>query len=311
MTEVNESLSTDSGGMSKDLENSIPSMTKAAMTMIKKRKPIYDFHTRNQSFLDVYVDLKKLGIKNNKFFLVLYDKDLIGVNPFQEILPLELQLKIQFETLINPWYWLREICRIPEDGSPIEIGGGSPFLLDRNSAATWWCFLHGIAHYGSKPRQCGKTQDAISKFNYCYHYGSAASTILFFNKDAALSKTNLYRLKCQRDMMPAFMQMKIDIRDDGTMLKEIDNITTMRNPVNGNTIKVMPKANSPDMATRLGRGETSSLQLFDEFDYIPYNINIIDASVFAFSTASINAAKNGSLFGRVFISTPRKFALSS
>lgn len=304
MAEVNETLTTDSGGMSKELEFSLPALTKSAVSMVKKRKPIPDFHTKNQSFLDVYNDLKKLGVKNNKFFLMIYDKSLIGVDPYQPILPLETQLKIQFEVLINPWYWLREICRIPEDGSPIEIGGGSPFILDRNSVATWYCFLHGIPHYASKPRQCGKTQDAIAKFNYAYHYGSAASTILFFSKDAALAKTNLYRLKCQRDMMPAFMQMRVDIRDDGTVVKEVDNITTMRNPINGNTIKIMPKANSADMATRLGRGDTSSLHMFDEFDYIPYNMQIIDASVFSYSKASLNAEKNGSLHCRIFCSTP-------
>ena len=41
----------------------------------------HDFLTKNQSFLDIHYFLKNKGIENNKFFLVLYDSDLLGINP--------------------------------------------------------------------------------------------------------------------------------------------------------------------------------------------------------------------------------------
>ena len=41
----------------------------------------YDTETTNLSFLQVASDLKKLGIKNNMFFLRLYDKGLQGIDP--------------------------------------------------------------------------------------------------------------------------------------------------------------------------------------------------------------------------------------
>ena len=302
--DIKNSMSDDQGALNPDIEGGFDELVSSAKKIIKQRKPTYDFNTKNKSFINLYNDLRTLGIKNNKFFLKIYDKDLIGIDPFQKVLPLELQLKIILECIINPWYWLREVCRIPVDGSPIEIGGGSPFLIDRNSAATWYLFLNGIDHYGSKPRQCGKTQDALSKFDYAMHFGSISSTILFLNKDAELSKTNLYRLKCQRDMLPAYMQMKIKFNEDGTIEKETDNITTMRNPITGNTIRVLPRATSKDAAMRLGRGHTAALHYFDEFDFINYNIEIINASAFSYSTASENAKKQNSLYGRIFTSTP-------
>ena len=82
-----------------------------------------------------------------------------------------------------------------------------------------------------------------------------ASTFLFFNKDADQAKRNLYRLKCQRDMLPEFMQMRIMIGEDGSIDKGQENITSMRNPINNNTISIMPKATSKDAGVKLGNDD--------------------------------------------------------
>lgn len=290
--------------MPEDIGNSFLDIEKQAKQMLSSRKRKYDFKTKNKSFLDVYQDLYKMGIKNNKFHLRIYDTSLIGIDPYSPMLPFDVQLKIILECMINPWYWLREVCRVPVDGMPIEPGGGSEFLLDRTSIASWYCFLNGIAHYNSKPRQRGKTQDCIAKINYTYHFGAISSTMLFFNKDFDLAKTNLYRFKCQRDMLPVYMQMRVVYRDDGKLDREQNNITTMRNPVNGNTIRAMPKATSKDGAMKLGRGETAAVLYCDEFDFMPFNVEILNAAVFAFARASQSAKDNGSLYGRIFSSTP-------
>lgn len=301
---VDRDLMIDDSDMDPKIESALPSLAEAAKNSMKKRKPIPDFHTSNKSFLNLYNDLYKMGIKNNKFFLRIYDKDLIGVNPYQKILPLDLQLKIILECMINPWYWLREICRIPEDGAPIEVGGGTQYQIDRNNAAAWYCYLNGIDHYQSKPRQCGKTQDALAKQNYAYHYGTISANFLFFNKDQSLAKINLYRFKCQRDLMPAFMQMKFIITEDGKLDKGTDNITTMKNPITNNMITVMPKPTSADSARKLGRGNTAAFHHYDEFDFIPFNMDIVNAAAFSYSKATENAIKNNSLYSRIYTSTP-------
>ena len=293
----------DSGGMNSDIADNYAKLKHAAMQIHDKKG--YQWNTKNKSFIDLHKDLKTLGVKNNKFFLALYDKTLENVDPFAPVVPLELQARIAREVIRNPWYYLREIARIPMDGKPIVPGGGSPFIIDRNSAATWYLFLNGIDTYASKPRQCGKTQDAIAKINYAYNFGSLAATITLANKDLTLNKMNLARLKAQRDMLPAYLQAK-NIFDIATLkiLKETSNVTSMRNPVTNNNIILLPTANSEAKADGLGRGYTSSIQLWDEFDWTPYNTKIIDCSVFAFNTASANAKTNKSLYGRLFTSTP-------
>ena len=75
----------------------------------------------------------------------------------------------------------------------MEVGGGVPFNIDRNSLASWVLFLNGVDYYASKPRQRGKTQNAIAQFNYAFHFGTMASQTLFFNKDEAQAVENLYR----------------------------------------------------------------------------------------------------------------------
>lgn len=302
--DFDDDFSADNSTMNKEVEQNLDKLIVASST-VKKRKPIYDFETKNKTFIELYNDLYKLGIKNNKFVLRLYDPDLKGISPYQPILPIDMQIKILYECIINPWYWLREVCRIPEDGAPIEIGGGTQYKIDRNNLAAWYLFLNGIDHYQSKPRQTGKTQDAVAKQNYAFHYGTLSANFLFFNKDQALAKQNLYRLKCQRDMMPSYMQMRYIVEDGGKVNKGIDNITTMRNPITNNTILVMPKATSKDSAIKLGRGNTAAFHYYDEADFTPWIEEIINAAAFSYSTASKNARNNGSLYGRIYTSTPK------
>ena len=66
----------------------------------------------------------------------------------------------------------------------------------------------------------------------------------------------------------------------------------------------MGKATSKETAMKLGRGSTAALQYYDEFDFIPFQTEIMNAASFAYSTAARNAEANNSLFGRVLTSTP-------
>ena len=306
MSIIDEELNReDHFNLNPDVKQAAEAIVMTNKKSIPRRKPIYDWKTSNESFLELHEDLKILGVENNKFFLRLFDPDLQGVNPFLPNLPPELQIKIWFETWINPWYFLREISRIPEDGKAIEIGGGSEFKIDRTSVACWFLFLNGIDHYESKPRQCGKTQDALAKQLYAFNWGSVSTNFLFFNKDFPQAKVNLYRLKCQREMLPSFLHMSYAYDEEtGKIDKGTNNVTSMRNPINGNTIKCMTKATSVDIANSQGRGDTAAMHYMDEFDFWPYNTTIMKASSFAYSKASENAKKNNSLHCRICTSTP-------
>lgn len=87
---------------------------------------IYDIKTSNKSFLRMSAELRKKGVKNNKFFLALYDEGLVGVDPHSKKLSAEMKVRIYKEICINKWYFLREVIRIPIEG---KLEGG-PYKLN-------------------------------------------------------------------------------------------------------------------------------------------------------------------------------------
>ena len=79
---------------------------------VVKKKIYYQMTTNNKSFLDMHHFLKAKGINNNKFFLVLFDPDLAGIDPRDPKLNRMMKQKVLRECITNYWYFLREIVRI-------------------------------------------------------------------------------------------------------------------------------------------------------------------------------------------------------
>lgn len=280
-----------------------------ALNMSKKRKSslkrkgdlYYDFGTRNTSFLQTAKDLKINGVENYYFMLALYDPDLEGIDPYAPGIEKnqELCMKIITECVRNPWYFLREVSRIPEPG-----GSACQFLLNRATCAAIWCFLNGLDMYITIARQIGKTQSIIAIIVWVFLFGSTNTEIMFFHIDQPGSNNNLKRVKAQRELLPSFMQMRFKITDDGKVDKGTDNAQTILNPLNKNTIVTKGKATSKDRADTMGRGATSPVQYFDEFEFITHIKTILQAAGPAYVTSSRNAKKNNSAYGRLFSSTP-------
>ena len=106
-------------------------------------QPYYIQNTTNKSFLRMHTLLKKMGIKNNAFFLACTQKELLNVDPHnpKEITP-EIAARIAYECKVNPWYYFREVVRMPSQG-----GDSVPFILNRANLALIWTFLNGTNIY--------------------------------------------------------------------------------------------------------------------------------------------------------------------
>lgn len=239
----------------------------------------YDWETSNLSFLQVASDLKRLGIKNNMFFLRLYDKGLQGIDPHGPIAALstELTQRIMAECIRNPWYYLREVCRIPDQGN----SKGIPYKLNRANLAATWCFINNIDHYLTIPRQVGKTQSIIANLTWAYLFGTSNSSFAFFATSQELASENLERLKAQRELLPPYLRLRQECVIDailGTRDNEIDNIRKIYNPLTKNTIVTKPKASSKESAIKLGRGNTLPITYIDETEFVDYVDEILKAS---------------------------------
>lgn len=281
--------------------SSTPRKSKVRRGTVIDQPYIYDWKTKNLSFIQTSNDLKRLGIENNKFFLKLYDKSLQGIDPHASYISEELACKIITECIRNIWYYIREVARIPDQG-----GKGIPYQLNRANLAITWCYVNNIDHWVDIPRQIGKTQSILANLNHGFLFGTNSSHMALFNKDLDASKENLERLKAQRDLLPSYLQLKnVEVVDDsGNVEKEIDNVYKIYNPLTKNKITVKSSARSLDHARKLGRGNSLPITYYDEAEFSDWIAEIVEASGPAYNTAAENARRNKAAYCRIFSSTP-------
>lgn len=260
----------------------------------------YHMSTNNKSFLEMHQFLKDRGIQNNKFMLVLLNPELARIDPRDPNLPMPYRALVLRECLSNPWYFFREIIRVPQEGQ----AAGVPFQLNRGNLALLFCLMLNMNIYLELPRQTGKTIGAVCWYLYLYNFGTQNSQMSFLNKKLDDAKLNLQRLKNIRDLLPSYLKMDSAYSADGTKLKSRSNVESMQHVLNNNNIKTMPSARSANAAASLLRGQTTPIIYMDEYAFMPYNNIVYSNMIPAFNTAAQNAKQNGSPYGLLLTSTP-------
>lgn len=270
--------------------------------IIFQQKAYVQMETTNQSFIDMHYFLKRTGIANNDFFLILYDAGLAGVDPRDPNLNIQMKQRILRECCCNYWYFLREVVRIPVQGGT--VGSGARYKLNRGNLAMNFLFTLNYNMFVELPRQFGKTTAALCRYLWVYNFGSSNSEIMFIHKDHNGSKGNLKDLKEIRDALPEYLQMSSATTPDGKRLKVPNTIVSMQHPINNNKITTFASARSRDAADKLGRGCTMPIQYYDEFAFMLYNQYAYTAAIPAYSTASQNAKSNNAPYGILITTTP-------
>ena len=265
----------------------------------------YDFGTSNRSFLQVARDLQTLGIRNCYFMLELYDPSLVNINPYavdangHSTLSKDQIDRVMLECRRNPWYYLREIARIPDQG-----GTAIPYKANRGNIAQAWCIWKGYDSWLCLPRQKGKTQSALAMQAWMYSFGTTNSTFIFVNKDGDNAKANLRRMRDQLELLPEYMKFDYYIDENGTRIKHTKNATSLMHPVTRNNVITKSKATSYDGALSLARGLTAPVLHFDEPEFTNHIGTIVENSVSTFEQAADNARRNNAMYGRIFTCTP-------
>lgn len=218
-----------------------------------------DTNTSNKSFLKMAIVLKRMGVKNNLFMLGIRDRGLIGVDPFDyENLTPDLMQRIVVESMINPWYYFREVVRIDAQG-----GDPVPFILNRANMALIWLVYNNVDPFMTIPRQCGKTIATTSvESHFMYGGGTKKYTIAMLTKDNSLVLENVERLKSIRDNLPIYFVHKTP--------KDTDNKTGLSYAFMGNRYKTYVAQNDERSARKICRGETIPFMHIDELPYFKY-----------------------------------------
>ena len=148
---------------------------------------IYDTKTKNKSFLRMSVVLRNKGIKNNKFFLRLYDESLQGVDPYSKELTAAQKLAIYREICLNKWYYLREVVRIPADGK-LE---GVPYMMNLGNLAFSYLRSKNKNTIEILPRQQGKTMGVVVDDTWNSLFAAINANFIYLNKQFPDAKKNL------------------------------------------------------------------------------------------------------------------------
>lgn len=269
-----------------------------------QRVVYYHHSTSNKSFVDMAMYLKDRGIKHYEFMLLLLDPDLAGVDPYDPRLSSVMKTKILREILYNPWYFIREVVRIPQAGK----SGGIPFVLHRGNLAMLFCLMLNLNTMCILPRQTGKTYCAVVWYLYLFNFGTNSSEISFLNKKFDDSKNNLARVKDTRELLPSYLRMDQMFGPDGSKLKGRNSVESMTHPINRNIIRTVASARDKTSAASLMRGRTTSIIYIDEYAFIKHNKIIYMNMVPAWNTAANNARQNHKPYGMLITTTPGMLA---
>jgi len=250
---------------------------------------VIHYNTSNVSAVKMSLILEDMGIKNNKFMLELLDEDLLDVNPFADDLTLLQKAKITHEIINNPWYYIREIVRIPTGG------GLTPFEIHRGNLALIWAILNNISSFVIFPRQCYKTTSICAIYSYLFYWGSVHNRMCFIAHEDAAVKKNLQGVKDIRDNLPQWLNM-FDKNDR-------DNEKEMYNFSADNRVICRAPARNADAARKSGRGLSTPIQFFDEVAFIPYIYDMYDSISFAYGEVAKAAKRNGAPYHQVMATT--------
>lgn len=241
------------------------------------------YNTRNKSFLKMYYILKEMGIKNNAFFLQLYDESLLNIDPLnEESLTEEQKIKVHIEISKNPWYFFREIVKIPMTDTKFD------FELNRGTLAILWTILNDLKGYVILPRQCYKSYTVCVFYCWIIYWGSKNFSAAFFAQNENLVTQNLSRVKDVREALPKYLNLKTGADTDNS------RSIYYRNSLFTNSIVTRAPGMNEDTANNVGRGQSTMGQWWDEFPFIPYVWVQYGAAIPAYSTVAKMAERNGS-----------------
>jgi hypothetical protein len=253
-----------------------------------------DLKTKNVSWVRLAAVYREMGIKNHAFILALVNPDLQGVNPHDPNLRLDQMAAIALECKINPWYFFREVARVPA------IGDDEPGYVEANrgNIALWWSFFNHIMIILIQIRQTGKSVSTDLLMILLTHLLCQNTKINLMTKDDTLRRKNVERMKEISEELPRYLQLKT--REDANNTEEI-TIKALNN-----TYTTHVPQPSPKRAYNMGRGLTSAIFHIDEAPFQP-NIAIALPAALAATGAAVDKAKAaGTPYGTIITTTAGK-----
>lgn len=251
---------------------------------------VVDDKSKNVSWVEQCAKFQAMGVKNYYFPLTLLQPQLRDFDPFDPDLPEDVILLMMLECANNPWYFLREIFRVPAKSG----GGSGPLLANRGNIAMFWCFFNSFVTYVQQIRQTGKTLNTRALVMLFHNVMARNSQHILFTK-GDLRKEEIKEYKAMRALLPKWMWYLHP--------KDADNQHEFTTLSRGNRTKTYIPQGDPEAANNVGRGTSPTFVNVDEPPFLPYAEISIPALVAA-TTASFDEAKRlGAMHGILYTTT--------
>jgi len=254
---------------------------------------IVDTKTKNVSALQLAGVYKKMGVKNYYFHLALTQPELQGVDPHSPNLSSENKERIALECEINPWYFFREVARVPAQA------GKDPgvYLFNRANVALYFSFFNNVDFALIMPRQLGKSLGTDILEVQLILFMLANSEINMLTKDNSLRVKNVERLKNIIALVPPYLRLND---------KDSDNQQQITYNRRGNKYTTSVAQTSESAALNVGRGLTSPIIHVDEGPFVKFIGTIIPAMLASTIAAREEALRNNMPCGNIFTTTAGK-----
>lgn len=252
---------------------------------------IADYKTPNRSFYRLSMLYKEMGLKNHLFPLTLFQRELVGVDPFDPNLTHKQKSMILRECIFNPWYYFREVVRLPPNAGVNPI----PFIANRANISMIWCFFNHIDYLLIQPRQTGKSGSTDTLIQGLMTLWTMNTRLFLVTKDHNLRAANIERLKGLREYLPDYIYYPNKTDVNNTEMMTVND--------RGNRLLTGVSQSSESGAVKLGRGLTTPVLIFDEFAYINHIEISLPAALAAGSAARDQAREEGQPYGSVFLTT--------
>lgn len=248
--------------------------------------------TKNKSFYRMALLLKSMGVKNHAFCLALHNVALIDVDPHDPNLSEETIYNIVEESKVNPWYFFREVVKIPAMSSIENVS----LQANRGNISLFWLFFNHITTMLIQPRQTGKSVSVDALMELLLLVLTVNTQFNLLTKDDNLRSRNVIRIKDMMECLPYYFKLRT--RADVNNTEKI-TIGRLGNVYNTNVAQASPKA-----ALNLGRGMSLAVNHIDEISFIK-NIRYTLPAMLAASGAARDAARAvNAPYGNIFTTTP-------
>ena len=252
-----------------------------------------DTKTKNQSALNLSGLYKAMGVRNAYFHLTLLQPQLQGVDPYSPTLTENQKAMIAQECQYNPWYFFREIARVPAKAGL----KAQPYRMNRANIALYWSFFSNMDFALIMPRQLGKSLGTDILMVYLELFVLWNSNINMLTKDNSLRVENVERMKAIIGLLPKYLYVN---------RKDADNQHLVTYNERGNKYLTSVAQSSENNALNVGRGMTSPIIHIDEGPFIKFIGTIIPAILASTLAVRDEAELTGMPYGNIFTTTAGK-----